>query len=272
MARVGDSVILQLGRGRWVLVAFMRRLAEEPTGAAVWDKDSQTLGGGARCRMEDHLIKIRTKVKIKVASQERNEDGVYLAGSCMEWEWLLALEIRQFNWLTSEDIGWQAFVTNETNMVFPTLSLQSKSSLPFTIASALAVGRIRDRRSTINTSGVRDRAQSAIMLARGESEGVGHENKESGRGGQLDKGVCIGFSTKHVTPSGDTPFVTRRQESRYETRRQVVRRLHQLSTNMECSKGQRLLCKKVPAPVKLVGENYVNGEKTKGTEQRNMVM
>ncbi|KAF8524121.1 hypothetical protein BU17DRAFT_63479 [Hysterangium stoloniferum] len=39
------------------------------------------------------------KVKIKVAFQETNEEGVDLAGSCMsfvEWEWLLGLEIGQF--------------------------------------------------------------------------------------------------------------------------------------------------------------------------------
>ncbi|KAF8524107.1 hypothetical protein BU17DRAFT_63466 [Hysterangium stoloniferum] len=77
--------------------------------------------------MEDHLVKIHIKVKIKVAFQETNEEGVYLAGSCMsfgEWDSLLGLEIGH-------------------NMVFPTLSLQSRVILTITFASALAVGRIR---------------------------------------------------------------------------------------------------------------------------------
>ncbi|KAF8517070.1 hypothetical protein BU17DRAFT_67183 [Hysterangium stoloniferum] len=74
-----------------------------------------SVGGGARCsrvafltpslpsmsslpRMEDHLVKIHIKVKIKISFQETNEEGVYLAGSCMsfvKWEWLIGLEIGQ---------------------------------------------------------------------------------------------------------------------------------------------------------------------------------
>ncbi|KAF8524125.1 hypothetical protein BU17DRAFT_63483 [Hysterangium stoloniferum] len=102
------------GAGSVLLRLYVAWLKSE-RGAAVWDNDSQSVGGGARCsrvafltpslpsmsslpRMEDHLVKIHIKVKIKISFQETNEEGVYLAGSCMsfvEWEWLIGLEIGQ---------------------------------------------------------------------------------------------------------------------------------------------------------------------------------
>ncbi|KAF8525282.1 hypothetical protein BU17DRAFT_62973 [Hysterangium stoloniferum] len=115
MARVGDLVIFQLGGGRWVPAAFGRLFRRRIPRAYEVGRDAVRVGldngiQRASClfyvgythvrrvafptpllpstssllRIEGHLIEIGINVKIKVASQERNEDAVYLAGSNME--------------------------------------------------------------------------------------------------------------------------------------------------------------------------------------------